>query len=123
MTTTPCYPRTAFILIVSLFAATLTAQQADKQAALSLTIDPVRITLPPGQTQRFSAHIEGAPTGTVIRWAVPDTERDVSSISQDGVFTARILGVYHVMAVATFGESTVLKVRVAKVTVLGRIEF
>jgi hypothetical protein len=90
---------------------------------VSLTVDPARITLIAGQTQRFSAHIEGAATGTVIRWAVPDEQRDVSSISQDGVFTARIVGVYRVIALATIGQSTVLKTAVAKVTVLGQLEF
>jgi hypothetical protein len=76
-----------------------------------------------GQAQRFSAHVEGEPTGTVIRWVVPDRDRDVSSITQDGVFTARIVGVYRVIAVAIVGQNTVLKTAVAKVTVLGKSEF
>ena len=80
------------------------------------------MTLNAGETQRFSAHIEGAPPGTVIVWAVPDRETGVSSIGQDGVFTARIVGVCHVMAFATVGGSTVLKTAVAKVTVLGKLE-
>jgi hypothetical protein len=124
MTKALCYPRIAFLLIVPLLlATTLTAQQIDKQVDVSLTVEPARMTLNAGQTQRFSAHIEGAPTGTVIRWAVPDEQRDVSSISQDGVFTARIVGVYRVIAFATIGQSTVLKTAVAKVTVLGQLEF
>lgn len=124
MTTAPCYPRIAFLLIVPLLLGiTLSAQQNEKQGPVSLTVDPVRITLNAGQTQRFSAHTEGAPTGTAIIWAVPDTERDVSSISQDGVFTARIVGVYRVIAIATIGQNTVLKIAVAKVTVLGQSEF
>src|ERR1700730_17184887 len=44
-----------------------------KTGAVSLTVKPNRITLNAGQTQRFAAHIEGAPTGTVIFWAVPDS--------------------------------------------------
>jgi hypothetical protein len=124
MTTAPCYPRIAFLLIVPLLlATTLAAQQDEKQGALSLTVDPARITLNAGQTQRFLAHIEGAPAGTVIRWAITDRKTDGSSISQDGVFTARRLGLYHVVAFATIDESTVLKTAVAKVTVLGQLEF
>jgi hypothetical protein len=124
MSATPCYPRIAFLLIVPLwFATILNAQQVDRQAGVSLTVDPARVTLPAGQAQKFSAHIEGVPAGSVIVWAVPDRERDVSSISQDGVFTARIVGVYHVFALATSGKSSVLKTAVVKVTVLGRSEF
>ena len=124
MTTTPSSPGMAFLLIVPLWlATTLTAQQIDRQAGVSLAVVPARVTLNAGQTQKFSMHIEGAPAGTVIVWAVPDRERDVSSISQDGVFAARIVGVYHVMAVATTGQSTVLKTAVAKVCVLGQLEF
>jgi hypothetical protein len=124
MSATPCYPRITFLLIVPLwFATTLNAQQIDRRVGVSLTVDPARVNLSAGQTQKFSAHIEGAPAGAVIVWAVPDRERDVSSISQDGVFTARIVGVYHVFAFATTGESSVLKTAVVKVTVLGRLEF
>jgi hypothetical protein len=124
MTPSSCYLRIAFLLVVPLsLAATLAAQQSEKQGAVSLTLEPARITINAGQTQKILAHVKGAPTATVIRWAVPDRERDVSSISQDGVFTARIVGVYHVMAIAIVGESTVLKTGVAKVTVLGRSEF
>ena len=124
MTTAPCYPRIAFLLIVPLLLGiTFSAQQNEKQGPVSLTVDPARITLNSGQTQRFSAYIEGAPTGTAIRWAVPYSERDVSGISQGGVFTARIVGVYRAIAFATIGQSTVLKIAVAKVTVLGQSEF
>ena len=124
MTTGPYFARIAFVLIVPLwFATTLSAQPNEKQRAVSLTVDPARISLNAGDTQKFSAHIEGAPAGAVIRWAVPDGQRDVSSISQDGVFTARIVGVYRVIAFATIGQSTVLKTAVAKVTVLGQSEF
>jgi len=124
MTTAPIYRCITFLLIVSLWVATtLNAQQIDRQAGVSLTVDPARVTLRAGETQRFSAHLEGAPAGAVVVWAVPDTERDVSSISQDGVFTARIVGVYHVFALATAGKSSVLRTAVVKVTVLGSSEF
>jgi flagellar biosynthesis GTPase FlhF len=56
-------------------------------------------------------------------WAVPDKDRDVSSISQVGVFTARGAGIYHVFVLATTGKSSVLKTVVANVTVLGSSEF
>jgi hypothetical protein len=49
--------------------------------------------------------------------------RDVSSISQAGVFTARVAGSYHVFALATTGKNSVLKTAVANVTVLGSSEF
>jgi hypothetical protein len=49
--------------------------------------------------------------------------RDVSSISQAGVFTARVAGIYHVFALATTGKNSVLKTAVANVTVLGSSEF
>jgi Bacterial Ig-like domain (group 2) len=114
----------ALLLIVPLWlATTLTAQQIDRQAGVSLAIVPARVTLNAGQTHKFSVHIEGAPAGAAIVWAVPDSERDISSISQDGVFAARIVGVYHVMAVATTGQGNVLKTAVAKVSVLGQLEF
>jgi hypothetical protein len=115
--------RAASLLVVPLFLTTTLAAQSQKQGAVSLTIEPAGITVNAGQTQKFSAHLEGAPVGTLVRWAVSDRERDVSSVSQDGVFTARIVGFYHVIAFATVGESTVLKTRVVKVTVLGQSEF
>jgi hypothetical protein len=110
------------VIVPLLLAATaLNAQQNEKQGAVSLTIEPARITLTAGQTQRFSAHIKGAPTGTVIIWAVPDSERDVSSVSQDGLFAARIVGIYHVVAIATI-DGTALKHAVAKVTVVAQYD-
>jgi hypothetical protein len=124
MNTTLGCSRTSLLLIVPLwFATTLNAQAIDRQAGVSLTVGPAGVTLHAGQTQKFSAHIEGAPAGAVIVWAVPDRERDVSSISQGGVFTARIAGIYHVFALATTAKSGVLRTAVAKVTVLGSSEF
>lgn len=119
-----CYPRRVLLWIFPLLVATIfIAQQApsEKQNNVSLTVYPPRIALNPGQTQKFSAHIEGAPTGTVIRWTITDGNRAGSRISQDGVFTAGKLGVYRVVAFATIGKGTVLKTAVAKVTVLRRL--
>lgn len=112
-------PRIACLwLIVPVLLGTTAraAQPNEKQGTVSLSIDPARITLNAGQTQKFSAHIKGAPPATVIMWAVPDRERDVSSVSQDGLFTARIVGIYHVYAIANI-HGTGLKHAVAKVTV------
>ena len=105
MTTAPSYRRITFLLIVPLwFVTTVTAQQIDIRAGVSLTVDPARVTLKAGEAQKFSAHLEGAPAGAVIVWAVPDKDRDVSRISQAGVFTARVAGIYHVFALATTAE-------------------
>jgi hypothetical protein len=115
--------RAASLLVFPLLlATTLSAQPSQKPGTVSLTVEPARITVNAGQPQKFSAHIEGAPVGTVVRWTVFDREREVSSISEDGVFTARIVGVYHVVALA-MSEGTVLKTSVVKVTVLGKSEF
>lgn len=108
------------LTVLFCFATTVLAAQAAKPK-LSLAIEPARITLNAGQTQRFSAHIEGAPAATVITWAVPDGERDVSRVSQDGVFTARIVGIYRVFAIATV-NGTVLKTAVARVTVVAQYD-
>ncbi len=56
-------------------------------------------------------------------WAVLDKDRDVSSISQAGVFIARVAGIYDVFALATTGKSSVLKTVVTNVTMLGSSEF
>jgi len=124
MTTAPSYRSITFLLIVPLwFVTTVTAQQIDIRAGVLLTVDPARVTLKAGEAQKFSAHLEGAPAGAVIVWAVPDKDRDVSSISQAGVFTARVAGIYHVFVLATTGKSSVLRTVVANVTVLGSAEF
>jgi hypothetical protein len=124
MTTASCYSRIAMFLIVPLlFATTVAAQQNEKQAVVTLTVDPARITLNPGQAYRFSAHLDSAPPGTSIRWVITDKRSTGSSISQDGVFKAGVMGVYHVRALATIGESTVLKTAAVKVMVLGQLEF
>jgi hypothetical protein len=116
-------PHTSLRLIVPLLciAATILAAQQREKQEVSLAIQPAHITLNAGQTQQFSAHIEGAPAATVIAWAVPDSERDVSTVSQDGLFTARIVGIYRVLAIATI-NGTVLKTAAAKVTVVAQYD-
>ena|SRR6266853_5937762 len=116
MTTGPRCPRIAFLYLIAslLLAIPLAAQQDDKQGAMSLTVEPAQITLNTGQTQRFSADVKDAPAGTEINWAVRESG---GNISQDGVFTATIVGIYHVVALAT-RRDIVLKQAFAKVTVV-----
>jgi len=105
----------AFLLLIAplLLATSLAAQQRDdKQAAISLTVEPANITLNTGQTQRFSAELKCAPPTTVINWAVRERGEE---IGQDGVFTARLVGIYHVIALAT-RDGIVLRAADAKVT-------
>ncbi len=118
-------PIVSLLILPVLLATSLAARipQNQKQAEMSLTIVPARATLMAGETQKFSAHLEGAPAGTVVRWVITDVQRRGSSINQNGVFTAGTLGVYHVAAVATIGESMTLKTARVKVTVLGESEF
>jgi hypothetical protein len=117
-----CYPRIASLrlLLPLVLAIPLTAQQSDKQGGVSLTVDPAHLTLNAEQTQRFSAELKGAPAGTVIEWAVWTVgDRRSGNISQDGVFTARTVGIYRIMAVA-ISDGTVLSTAVAKVTVVAQ---
>jgi len=59
MTTAPSYRSITFLLIVPLwFVTTVTAQQIDIRAGVSLTVDPARVTLKAGEAQKFSAHLE-----------------------------------------------------------------
>jgi Bacterial Ig-like domain (group 2) len=81
---------------------------------MSLTVEPAQMTLKTGQTQRFSAEVKGAPAGTEINWAVRESG---GNISQDGVFTASVVGIYHVVALAT-RRNTVLMQASAKITVV-----
>jgi hypothetical protein len=120
MTARPRHPRMAFLLLIALLLTTsLAAQQRDdKQAAISLTVEPAHITLNTGQTQRFSAELRGAPPTTVINWAVRERGGD---IGQDGVFTARLVGIYHVIALATT-DGIVLRAADAKVTVVAQYD-
>lgn len=102
-----------WLLFVVVCNSALPAQQ-DKQESVSLAIRPEQVTLNVGQTQRFSAEVKGAPAATVIEWAVKESG---GNITQEGVFTARSFGIYHVFAFATSGHIT-LRHAVAKVTVV-----
>ena len=105
MTTGPRYPRIAFLLSFAplLLAIPLAAEERDdKQAAISLTVEPANTTLNTGQAQRFSAELKGAPPTTVINWAVRERGGD---IGQDGVFTAEEKAL--VSAIAGFGAVAV----------------
>jgi hypothetical protein len=114
--------RAALLLFLLLAAALLSAQDRDQPGQVSLTVYPARAALNPGQTQSFSARVDGAPTGTVVRWTITGSTAG-GSISQDGVFTARTLGVYHVVAFVPVGKSTVAKTAVATVTVIRPLDF
>jgi len=121
MTAAPCYRRIAFLFfIVPLFLAVPLSAQQDEKQEVSLTINPIRATLNAGQTQKFSVHLEGAPASTKILWISFGREKD-GSVSQDGVFTARAIGIYHVYAIAT-NDGATLTHAVAKVIVLGQLE-
>jgi hypothetical protein len=104
-------PRRTFfpvvVLLLPCFVAPIFAQQGEKQE-VSLTIEPAHITLNAGETQQFCTRLVGAPASTVVAWAVPYNERDISSVSQDGLFTAKVVGIYRVFAVAT-SNNRVLK--------------
>jgi hypothetical protein len=121
MTTGPRYQRIAFLLSIAplLLAIPLAGQRRDdKQAAISLTVGPTNITLNTGQTQRFSAELKGAPPATAITWVVRERGGD---IGQDGVFTARLVGIYHVTALAT-KDGIVQRAADARVTVVARYD-
>jgi hypothetical protein len=121
MTTASRYPRIAFLVLIVplLLAIPFSAQQRDdKQTPISLTVEPANITLNTGQAQRFSAELKGAPPGTVINWAVRERGGDVG---QDGVFTARLIGIYYVTALAT-RDGIVLRAAEAKVTVVAQYD-
>jgi hypothetical protein len=81
---------------------------------MSLKVEPAQITLNAGQTQKFSAALKGAPAATVINWAVRESG---GNITQEGVFTARIVGIYHVAVLAT-RRNNMLMQSFAKVTVV-----
>jgi hypothetical protein len=65
-----------------------------------------------------SAQVKDAPASTAIMWLV--RERG-ASVSPDGIFTARIVGIYHVIALVV-GDGTILKSAVAKVTVVAQYD-
>jgi hypothetical protein len=106
------------LLVVPLLLAIPVAAQIDHRGALSLAVDPPRLTLNAGQEQRFSAQVRGAPASAAIVWSVREHG---ASTSQDGIFTARAVGIYHVIALVV-GDGTILKSAIAKVTVVAQYD-
>ena len=102
------------IIPVLLAATTLAAQQNGKHGGVSLTIDLAPVTLNVGQTQTFSTELTGAPAATMIAWVV--REKQGGNISQEGVFTPKAVGIYHIVAFA-IADGTVLTHAVARVAV------
>ncbi len=108
-------PRAACLrlIVVLLLAIPVAATQSDSQRTLSLAIDPPRLTLNVGQEQTFSVEVTGAPTATKIGWLVKEHG---ASVTQNGVFTAQIVGIYHVVALAII-DGHIVKSAATKVTV------
>jgi len=108
-------PRTAYarLIVVLLLAIPVAATQSNSQRALSLAIDPLRLTLNVGQEQKFSVEVTGAPTATKIQWLVKEHG---ASVTQNGVFTARTVGIYHVVALAII-DGHIVRSATTKVTV------
>jgi hypothetical protein len=102
------------LMVVLLLAIPVAATQSDGQRTMSLAIDPPRLTLNVGQEQKFSVEVTGAPAATKIQWLV--REHDGASVTQNGVFTARIVGIYHVVALA-ITDGHIVKWATTKVTV------
>ena len=106
------------LLIVPLLLAIPLAAQIEHRETLSLAVDPPHLTLNAGQEQRFSAQMKGAPASAAIMWSVREHG---ASVSQDGIFSARTVGIYHVIALVV-GDGTILRSAVAKVTVVAQYD-
>jgi hypothetical protein len=108
-------PRTTCfrLMVVLLLAIPVAATQSDGQRTMSLAIDPPRLTLNVGQEQKFSVEVTGDPTAAKIQWLVREHG---ASVTQNGVFTARIVGIYHVVALAIV-DGNIIKSAATKVTV------
>jgi hypothetical protein len=106
------------LLIVPLLLAIPVAAQIDSRGTLSVAVDPPHLTLNAAQEQRFSAQVKGAPASTAIMWSVREHG---ASVSQDGIFIARVVGIYHVMAFVV-GDGHILRSAVAKVTVVAEYD-
>ena len=117
-----CFWGTAGHLLVLLAAAVLGAQDRDRSDQVSLTIYPARVALNPGQTQSFSARVEGSPAPNLVHWTITGSPSG-GSITQDGIFTARTLGVYHVVAFVLVGHGPMARTAVAAVTVMRALDF
>ena len=101
------------LIVVLLLAIPVAATQSGSQRALSLAIDPPRLTLNVGQEQKFSIEVTGAPAATKIQWLVREHG---ASVTQNGVFTARSVGIYHVVALAII-DGHIVKSATTKVIV------
>jgi hypothetical protein len=108
-------PRSLLLLWLTVILPLAMSPQQSPSATVSITIDPPETTLHVGQRQKFSAVVRGSHNARV-EWAVQ--EQEGGSITEEGVYTApRIIGIYHVIAVATT-EGTALARAIAKVTVV-----
>ena len=108
-------PRSLLLLWLTVILPLATSPQQSQRATVSITIDPPETTLHVGQRQKFSAVLRGSHNAGV-EWAVEGQEG--GSITQEGVYTApRIIGIYHVIAIATT-KGTALARAMAKVTVV-----
>jgi len=107
-------PRIVCLLLIVplLLAISVTAQ--DNRGTISLVLDPSHTTLNVGQEQRFSAQMKGAPASAAIVWAVREHG---ASVSQAGIFTARVVGIYHLIALVV-ADGTLLRSAVARITVV-----
>jgi hypothetical protein len=114
-------PRRAclWLIVPLLFAISLASQQDANTGAVSVSVDPAHVTLNTGQTQRFSADVKGVPAGTEIIWAM--MEKHGASISQDGVFRANTMGIYHIMALV-ISDGNLVRSRFVRVTALAQYD-
>lgn len=108
------FPRSiAWLLLAVIFPVVALPQSP--RSTVSITISPRETTLHVGQKLKFSAVVHGGDIA-IIRWAVEG--QGGGSITQDGFYTApRVIGIYHVSAIATSGD-TALAHAIAKVTVV-----
>lgn len=109
------FPPLFALLLLAVISPVVAVPQQDPKATISITIAPRETTLHVGQKLKFSAIFHGGDLA-VIRWAVEG--QGGGSISQDGLYTApRVIGIYHVIALATSGD-VALAQTTAKVTVV-----
>lgn len=107
--------RLVCLSVILAFATSDTAQQG----AISVSVEPTHVTLNSGQSQKFSSDIRGAQPGAEVIWIV--MQKHGGSISQDGIFTAKAVGTYCVMALV-ITNGAVSKSRCVRITVLGQYD-
>lgn len=108
-------PRSLAWLLLAVIFPVVALPQHSSRSTVSITIDPRETTLHVGQKLKFSAVVHGGDIA-VIRWAVEG--QGGGSITQDGFYTApKVVGIYHVVAIATSGDSALARA-IAKVTVV-----